>query len=106
MITDKGKSVLPILQSFKDFILLCTNTLHKLVPDIAAAIDIPILQIAEVTADELIRNKIRKVGLLGTKPTMVLDFYKDKLMKQGIDTIIPSLEEIESVNDLNQKNLY
>lgn len=81
-----------------EFIVLCTNTLHKLVSDMAKKINIPIVHIAEVTADELVSHKIQKIGLLGTKPTMVLDFYKEKLMQRGIETRIPSSEDIELIN--------
>lgn len=83
-----------------DFIIVCTNTLHKLVPDILKIINIPILHIAEVTADELIHSNINKVGLLGTTPTMIQDFYKEKLIQRGIDTIIPSSEDIAIVNSI------
>lgn len=83
-----------------DFIIVCTNTLHKLVPDILKIINIPILHIAEVTADELIHSNINKVGLLGTAPTMIQDFYKEKLIQRGIDTIIPSSEDIAIVNSI------
>ena len=83
-----------------DFIIVCTNTLHKLVPDILKIINIPILHIAEVTADELIHRNINKVGLLGTTPTMIQDFYKEKLIQREIDTIIPSSEDITIVNSI------
>lgn len=83
-----------------DFIVVCTNTLHKLVPDILKRIHIPILHIAELTANVLIQNNITRVGLLGTKPTMVLDFYKKKLTERGIDIVIPSLQDIEVVNSI------
>lgn len=81
-----------------DFLMICTNTLHKLVPDIEKHINIPILHIAEATADVLIKEGIQKVGLLGTKPTMTHDFYKQKLREKGIDVIVPTEEDIELVN--------
>lgn len=81
-----------------DFLMICTNTLHKLVPDIEKHISIPILHIAEATADVLIKEGIQKVGLLGTKPTMTHDFYKQKLREKGIDVIVPTEEDIELVN--------
>jgi len=60
-----------------DFIIICTNTLHKVADKIQEKISIPILHIAEVTAEELKENHIDKVALLGTKYTMEQDFYKD-----------------------------
>lgn len=83
-----------------DFIVICTNTLHKLVPNILKEINIPILHIAELTGNTLSFNNVHKVGLLGTKPTMVFDFYKEKIIQQGIDVIIPSNEDIEIVNSI------
>ncbi len=81
-----------------DFIVICTNTMHKVAPQVQAAISIPILHIAEATAQELIRNKIDKVGLLGTKYTMEQDFYKAKLQEAGISVLIPEAEDRDAVN--------
>ncbi|NLU47147.1 MAG: aspartate/glutamate racemase family protein [Syntrophomonadaceae bacterium] len=81
-----------------DFIVICTNTMHKVAPQVQAAISIPILHIAEATAQELIRNKIDKVGLLGTKYTMEQDFYKAKLQEAGIEVLIPEEEDRQRVN--------
>ena len=67
-----------------DFIVICTNTMHKVADRIQERISIPILHIAEVTADELLEQKIGTVALLGTKYTMEQDFYKHKLTGRGI----------------------
>jgi len=83
-----------------DFIVICTNTMHKVVPQIQISITIPVIHIAEATADELKYHNITKVALLGTKYTMTQDFYKDKLMNAGITVLIPDEEEIELVNDV------
>lgn len=83
-----------------DFIVICTNTMHKVAPQIQSRIDIPIIHIAEATADELKFNNITKVGLLGTKYTMTQDFYKEKLESAGITVLIPNEQEIEIVNDV------
>lgn len=88
-----------------DFIVICTNTMHKVAPKIQSHISIPILHIAEATADELIKRGISRVALLGTKYTMTQDFYKDKLLKAGIDVVIPDLAGIETVNDIIYKEL-
>lgn len=81
-----------------DFIVICTNTMHKVVPQIQSSINIPIIHIAESTAAELKRQNISKVALLGTKYTMKQDFYKAKLESSGIEVLIPDEQGIEIVN--------
>lgn len=81
-----------------DFIIICTNTMHKVIDIIQRKITIPILHIAEATASELKRYGIKKVALLGTKYTMQQDFYKSKLMEAGLEVIIPSEEDITLIN--------
>lgn len=72
-----------------DFIVICTNTMHKVANEIQAGINIPILHIADVTAEQVLSNKIKIVGLLGTKYTMEQDFYKSRLEAKGIKVLIP-----------------
>lgn len=62
-----------------DFLLICTNTMHKVAPQIEDAIDIPLLHIADATAEVLVNKGIKTVGLLGTAFTMEEDFYKGRL---------------------------
>jgi len=81
-----------------DFIVICTNTMHKTAPQIQKRISIPIIHIAEATADELKKYGIEKVALLGTKYTMTQDFYKDKIKEAGIEVLIPDGDDIETVN--------
>lgn len=83
-----------------DFIVICTNTMHKVAPQIQNRIGIPIIHIAEATADELKQQNVSKVALLGTKYTMTQDFYKDKLISAGIEVLIPDEQGIEAVNDI------
>lgn len=83
-----------------DFILICTNTMHKVAPQIASMVQIPIIHIADSTADELEKYRIQRVGLLGTKYTMTQDFYKQKLIDRGIDVIIPGEADIEVINKI------
>ena len=83
-----------------DFIVICTNTMHKVAPVIQKQIDIPIIHIADATADALIAAGIGKVGLLGTKYTMTQDFYKEKLVARGISVIIPDEADVELVNNV------
>lgn len=88
-----------------DFIVICTNTMHKVAPEIQKEISIPVIHIAEATADELRKHGITKVGLLGTKYTMTQEFYKSKLIEVGIDVLIPDEEGIATVNDIIYKEL-
>ena len=81
-----------------DFILICTNTMHKVAPQIQNMISVPIVHIADATADSLERDKVSKVALLGTKYTMTQDFYKSKLIDRGFKVFIPDEEDIEIVN--------
>ncbi|MBP0980763.1 MAG: aspartate/glutamate racemase family protein [Oscillospiraceae bacterium] len=83
-----------------DFILICTNTMHKVADAVQKRISVPILHIAEVTADVLKAKGIEKVGLLGTKYTMTQDFYKAKLIEAGIAVVIPDEAEVEMINDV------
>ena len=85
-------------QAGADFIVICTNTMHKVAPQIQKIISIPILHIAQATADALLENGIKKVGLLGTKYTMTQDFYKEKLFEAGLDVVIPDQAGVEEVN--------
>ncbi|TDP01344.1 aspartate/glutamate racemase family protein [Flavobacterium sp. 245] len=70
-------------------IVLCANTMHLIADKLQEAIDIPLIHIATATAVEIEKKEIKKVGLLGTKFTMELDFFKDKLAVKGIEAIIP-----------------
>jgi len=83
-----------------DFLVIATNTMHKVAPQIQKRIHIPIVHIAEVTAEELKENHITTVALLGTKYTMTQEFYKEKLENAGITVLIPDAQEIEVVNSI------
>lgn len=76
-------------------IFLCANTMHLIADRLQQAIDIPLIHIAVETAIEIEKKELKKVGLLGTKFTMELDFFKDKLAEKGIETIIPVSEEVK-----------
>lgn len=82
------------------FIIICTNTMHKVAPVIQKKISIPIIHIAEATADALKENGIEKVGLLGTKYTMTQEFYKSKLIEAGIEVVIPDEAGVTVVNNI------
>ncbi|MFM5699722.1 aspartate/glutamate racemase family protein [Aeromonas veronii] len=73
-----------------DFLLIGTNTMHKVAPEIEAAIDIPLLHIADATAAKLQADGITRVGLLGTRFTMEQDFYKGRLQDRfGLAVLVP-----------------
>lgn len=84
-----------------DFLLICTNTMHKVAPQIEASISIPILHIADATGQKLLTDGIKKVGLLGTRFTMEQDFYKQRVTDNfGIDVVVPSPAEQTIVHDI------
>ena len=95
-----GNAARGIENAGADFILICTNTMHKVAPQIASMINIPIVHIADATADELEKRNIKTVGLLGTKYTMTQDFYKQRLIERGINVVIPDEEGIDTVNSI------
>lgn len=81
-----------------DMVLICTNTLHKVAPQVQARLRVPLVHIAEAAAEALAARGITRVGLLGTKYTMTQEFYRDKLTERGIDVLIPEGEDIDLVN--------
>jgi aspartate racemase len=82
-----------------DFVILCTNTMHKLADEIQANIRIPLLHIADATAQKIKAAGLSKIGLLGTRFTMEYDFYKGRLIdKHGLDIITPSRPERETIH--------
>lgn len=82
------------------FIVICTNTMHKVAPQIQAGIGKPILHIADATAYALLKSGIHITALLGTKYTMTEDFYKARLESRGIQVIVPEKDDVEFVNSV------
>ncbi|GAB2704647.1 aspartate racemase [Microbacterium marinum] len=76
-----------------DLIVLCTNTMHKVIGDIEAAVHVPVLHIADATTAAVASCGIRRVGLLGTAFTMEQDFYRDRMAGHGIEVITPDAED-------------
>jgi aspartate racemase len=82
-----------------DFLLICTNTMHKMADAVEAQIHIPLLHIADATAETLKARDIKQVGLLGTKFTMEQDFYKGRLTeKHGLKVLVPNQGEREIIH--------
>ena len=83
-----------------DAILICANTMHKVANVIENNIHVPLLHIADATATKIKKKNLTTVGLLGTKFTMEEDFYKERLCKYGIQTLVPAEKEREVVNSI------
>jgi len=82
-----------------DFVIICTNTMHKMADEVAKHIQIPLLHIADATAEKIKAQGLRRIGLLGTRFTMEEDFYKGRLTKKhGLEVVIPTEEEREIVH--------
>jgi aspartate racemase len=84
-----------------DFLLICTNTMHKVAPQIEEAISIPLLHIADATAGRIKAAGLDTIGLLGTRFTMREDFYHGRLeVKHGLKVLVPTEEEMAIVHDI------
>ncbi len=89
-----------------DFVLICTNTMHKVADNVERAVDIPLLHIADATAEVLVREGVKKVGLLGTAFTMEQDFYRGRLAeKYGLDVVVPDARDRQVVHDVIYQEL-
>lgn len=89
-----------------DFVLLCTNTMHLMADAVADAIDIPLLHIADPTAEKIKAAGFQKVGLLGTAFTMEQDFYKGRLERVfGLDLLVPDADDRRVVHEVIYKEL-
>lgn len=93
-----GDAALGLERAGADMILICTNTMHKVAPQIQARLHVPLLHIADATADALEKAGVSKVALLGTKYTMCQDFYKSRLIDRGFTVLIPDNTDVELVN--------
>jgi len=95
------KVVRNLENSGAEFLVICTNTVHKIADEIQAGINIPLLHIADATAEQILKKNLKKVGLLGTKPTMTEDFYKKRLKdKFGIEVVVPNQDEMETIHNV------
>ena len=83
-----------------ELLVICTNTMHALAPQIEAAIDIPLLHIADATADAVHAAGLHTVALLGTRYTMEMGFYRGRLAETGITTLIPNEPDRTLVHDV------
>ncbi len=89
-----------------DFIMICSNTMHKMADSVQNTVHIPVLHIADAAAKIIKNQGVKKVGLLGTKFCMEGDFYQYRLKENfGIDSIVPDERERELINDIIFKEL-
>lgn len=89
-----------------DCILICTNTMHKVADQVADAVSVPLLHIADATAESLLQNGVKRVGLLGTAFTMEQDFYKGRLTeKYGLDVVVPNQADMKIIHDVIYQEL-
>ena len=89
-----------------DFFLIATNTMHQVADVVSTAVDIPLLHIADATAEVLLRDGVRRIGLLGTAFTMELDFYRRRISEQyEIDVVVPELHDRQIVHDIIYQEL-
>ncbi len=99
-------AALRIEKAGADFIVICTNTMHKMAEEVQKRINTPLLHIVDATAEKIKDRGLRKVGLLGTRFTMEEDFYKGRLLrKHGIEVIIPEEEGRRIIHDILYKEL-
>ena len=95
------KAARRIQRAGADCLLICTNTMHKVAPAIELAISIPLLHIADATAEILVRDGVKTVGLLGTAFTMEQNFYKGRLAERfGLEVIVPGKDDRQIVHDI------
>ena len=86
-------------------VVLCTNTMHKLAPQIQAAVDIPLLHIGDATARAILNQDIGKVALLGTAFTMEQEFYRARLQAHGLEVLLPDAAERADVHRIIYQEL-
>ncbi len=89
-----------------DFVLICTNTMHKLADAVQSSIGIPLLHIADATAEAVRRAGLRRVGLLGTRFTMEEEFYQGRLANRfGLEVVVPDAEDRQTVHRIIYEEL-
>ncbi|MED3908258.1 aspartate/glutamate racemase family protein [Peribacillus simplex] len=100
-----GDVALSLEKAGAELIVICTNTMHKVIGYIEEKVSLPILHIADSTAKQIQKSKISTVGLLGTKYTMEQDFYKTRIESNGIKVLIPNDEDRKVINKVIYEEL-
>ncbi|HEX5314727.1 MAG TPA: aspartate/glutamate racemase family protein [Gammaproteobacteria bacterium] len=88
-----------------DALLICANTMHRVAPAIEAAVNIPLLHLADITADALRRDGFRRAALLGTRFTMAQPFYRERLESHGLAIDVPNADEQEDIHRIIYEEL-
>jgi aspartate racemase len=88
-----------------DFLVVCSNTMHKVIDDVEAVIRIPVLHVVDPTATAIINAGHAKVGLLGTRFTMEQDFYRERLAARGLQVLIPHADDRDTVHHIIYQEL-
>lgn len=100
-----GSAGQALVRAGADFLVLCTNTMHKVASEIEQAATAPLLHIADATATALIRDGVTSVGLLGTRFTMEQAFYRERLEARGIEVLVPDAAQREVVHSIIYEEL-
>ncbi|MEY3018926.1 MAG: hypothetical protein RL336_2061 [Pseudomonadota bacterium] len=96
-----GEAAERLEKSGADVVMICTNTMHKMAPEIAARLSVPLLHIADTTAAAIASQGLKKVGLLGTAFTMEQDFYRGHIQDNfGIEVVIPNAADRDVVHQI------
>lgn len=88
-----------------DFLVICTNTMHKVAPQIQESVELPLLHIADATATALLRDGFDRVGLLGTRFTMEQPFYRERLEARDIEVLVPNEAQRDTVHTVIYQEL-
>ncbi|MDO7484809.1 aspartate/glutamate racemase family protein [Peribacillus sp. NPDC096448] len=100
-----GDAALSLEKAGAEMIVICTNTMHKVIGYIEEKVSLPILHIADSTAKQIQKSKISTVGLLGTKYTMEQDFYRTRIESNGIKVLLPNDEDRKVINKVIYEEL-
>lgn len=101
-----GEKAQCLEKSGADFIIICANTMHKVADMVEEKSGLPVVHLVDAVAERIKKKEIKKVGLIGTKYVMDLDFYKDRLRdKHGIETVLPTGGKKEKVHDIIYEEL-
>jgi aspartate racemase len=89
-----------------DCLLMCANTMHMFAPQVQGSISIPLIHIVDSIVPLITEKNITRLGLLGTKPTMQMDFYKDRYIQKGMQILVPEEAEMEKIQNIIFKELF
>jgi aspartate racemase len=95
LLTDAARGV---ERAGADFLLLCTTTFHRVADQVEAAVDLPLLHLGDVVAEEVLRNGVREVGFIGTTVAMSDGFFSERLARHGVETVMPDERHHQMLN--------